>query len=200
MAVLERGEIPKLEALQLHNGTVWRWNRPCYGLTGGRPHLRIENRALPGGPSVLDETANAALFYGLMIALDKQYGPVAERLDFGDAHDNFLASAHQGLEAHYCWLDRRAVGARTLLLEELIPAAAEGLAAVATTAADITRYLDVIEKRVRRGQTGASWLLRALDGQPGKPPRGPLRRGGSVHAAAAGCRQPSARLAGARYG
>jgi CBS domain-containing protein len=166
MAVLDRGEIPSLEALQLHNGTVWRWNRPCFGLTGGRPHLRIENRALPAGPSVLDETANAALFYGLMIALDEHYGPVADRLEFRDARDNFLASAHQGLDAHYCWLDGRSIGARSLLLEELIPLAAEGLAAAGTTATDVTRYLDVIEQRVRRGQTGATWLLRALDGQP----------------------------------
>jgi CBS domain-containing protein/gamma-glutamyl:cysteine ligase YbdK (ATP-grasp superfamily) len=166
MAVLARGAIPNLDALQLHNGTVWRWNRPCYGLTGGLPHLRIENRALPGGPSVLDETANAALFYGLMIALDEHYGPVAERLAFRDAHDNFLASAHQGLDAHYCWLDGRPIDARSLLLAELIPAAAEGLAAVQTSAADVTRYLEVIEQRVRRGRTGASWLLRALDGEP----------------------------------
>jgi CBS domain-containing protein len=166
MKVLSRGEMPKLEALQLHNGTVWRWNRPCFGFTEGRPHLRIENRALPGGPSIVDETANAALFYGMMFALDKTYGAVAERLAFKDAHDNFLASAHQGLDARFVWLDGRAIGARELLLEELIPAAAEGLAAVDTDPADISRYLGVIEKRVATGRTGASWLLAALDGQP----------------------------------
>ena len=166
MAVLERGEIPRLAALQLHNGTVWRWNRPCFGFTDGRPHLRIENRALPGGPSVVDETANAALFYGMMLGLDQHYGPVAARLSFRDAHDNFLAGAHQGLDAHFCWLDGRAVDARTLLLDELIPAAAEGLASVGTHPGDISRYLGVVEARVRSGRTGASWLLRGLDGQP----------------------------------
>ena len=97
MQVLERGEIPDLSALMLHNGTVWRWNRACYGVAGGQAHLRIENRALPSGPTVLDQVANAALFYGLMIALDAEYGDVAERLSFHDARVNFLAAAQHAL-------------------------------------------------------------------------------------------------------
>src|SRR5215210_2994828 len=89
MAVLARGEVPSLSALRLHNGTIWPWNRACYGVSEGRPHMRIENRALPGGPSVLDEVANAAFFIGLMSALPDEYGEVSERMAFDNAKENF---------------------------------------------------------------------------------------------------------------
>ena len=160
--VLERGEIPELAALALHNGTVWRWNRACYGITDGKPHLRIENRILPGGPTVLDEVANAALFYGLMIRLDGQYGDVSTRLPFSDAKTNLLSAARRGLHARFQWLDGRGVVARDLLLEELIPAAREGLSQVGVSDEDVERYLGVIEQRVESEQTGARWLLQSL--------------------------------------
>jgi CBS domain-containing protein len=146
----------------LHNGTVWRWNRACYGVVGGRAHLRIENRALPAGPTVLDEVANAALFYGLMVALDAEYGDVAERLSFHDARVNFLAAAQHALRARVTWLDGRRIGVRELLLEELIPAARSGLERVGVPDEDRNRYLDVIEERVASGRTGARWLLDSL--------------------------------------
>lgn len=160
--VLERGEVPELAALALHNGTVWRWNRACYGITDGKPHLRIENRILPGGPTVLDEVANAALFYGLMIRLDEQYGDVSKRLSFADAKTNLLSAARRGLHGRFQWLDGRSVIARDLLLEELIPAASEGLSQVGVSAEDVERYLGAIEQRVQSDQTGARWLLRNL--------------------------------------
>lgn len=162
MQVLERGEIPDLSALMLHNGTVWRWNRACYGVAGGQAHLRIENRALPSGPTVLDQVANAALFYGLMVALDAEYGDVAERLSFHDARVNFLAAAQHALRARVTWLDGRRTGVRELLLEELIPAARSGLEQVGVPDEDRDRYLDVIEERVASGRTGARWLLDSL--------------------------------------
>lgn len=166
MALLERGEIPRLRALNLHNGTVWRWNRPCFGLTNGKPHLRIESRILPAGPTVLDEVANAALFYGLMLGLADSYGDVSQRLHFSQAKENFIASAQHGLNAEYCWLDNRQTTARELLLEELLPAARAGLADVDVPAADIDRYLGVIQGRAESGQTGASWLLKGLAAVP----------------------------------
>lgn len=164
--VLERGEVPELAALALHNGTVWRWNRACFGMTGDKPHLRIENRVLPGGPTIVDEVANAALFYGLMIRLDEQVGDVSERLSFADAKTNLLSAARRGLHARFQWLDGRNIVARDLLIEELIPAAKEGLLQVGVAAKDAERYLGVIEQRVQSKQTGARWLLENLSTVP----------------------------------
>lgn len=166
MALLERGELPRLRALNLHNGTVWRWNRGCFGFTDGIPHLRIENRILPGGPTVLDEVANAALFYGLMLGLADAYGDVSQRLHFSQAKENFIASAQSGLNAQYAWLDNQRITARALLLDELLPAASKGLAEIDVPAEDIDRYLGVIHDRVASGQTGAVWLLDGLAAVP----------------------------------
>jgi CBS domain-containing protein len=158
-AIVAAGRVPKLAALALHNGTVWRWNRPCYGVAGGVAHLRIENRVLPAGPSVIDEVANAALFYGMMAALPDSYGNVAERLPFEDAKANFLAAARLGLAAEFGWLDGRRVDANALLRDELLPAARDGLARVGVPEPLIDRYIGVVEARVASGQTGSSWLL-----------------------------------------
>src|SRR5215208_2780722 len=104
-AVLARGETPSLSALRMHNGTVWRWNRACYGVAEGVPHLRIENRALPSGPTIVDEIANAAFFTGLMAALPQEYGDIAQRMTFDDAKLNFFCAARHGLDAHFQWVD-----------------------------------------------------------------------------------------------
>jgi len=159
---LREGRIPELSALSLHNGTVWRWNRPCYGITDGRPHLRIENRALPAGPTIIDQVANAALFYGLMQRFETDAASVPQRIAFEDAKVNFFAAAQHGLEARLTWLDGSRLGAGELLRQELIPAAREGLEALRVPAEDIERYLGVIEDRVRSGRTGARWLLDTL--------------------------------------
>jgi hypothetical protein len=160
--MIERGEVPELAALALHNGTVWRWNRACYWVTDGKPHLRIENRVLPGGPTVLDEVANAALFYGLMVRLDDQYGDVSERVFFTDAKNNLLSAARRGLHGRFQWLDGRHVVARDLLMQELIPAAREGLVQLGVAGKDVERYIGVIEQRVQSDRTGARWLLQNL--------------------------------------
>lgn len=166
LGTLERGEIPRLRALTMHNGTIWRWNRACYGLTDGRPHLRIENRVLPAGPTVVDEVANAALFYGLMNGLADDYRDIRERISFAEAKGNFLASAYHGLRASYRWLDGGRMRARDLLLQELLPAARAGLAALGVPPEDTERYLDIIEERTDSGRTGATWLLEALADTP----------------------------------
>lgn len=159
---LEQGRIPELGALALHNGTVWRWNRPCYGITNGKPHLRIENRALPAGPTIIDEVANAALFYGLMQSLETEADSIPEHIAFGDARDNFLAAAKFGLDADFTWFDRQQLTARELLKQTLIPAAYQGLKSLRVPIEDIKRYLGVIEGRVVSSQTGATWLLDSL--------------------------------------
>jgi len=162
MAVLERGGIPTLEALRLHNGTVWRWNRPCYGITSGRPHLRIENRILPSGPTVEDEVANAALWLGLMRGAIGRDLDVTRRMSFEAAHGNFIAAARLGLDAQLHWFDGRTVAADRLLLDELIPFAYEGLRTAGVNSADIDRFLGVVARRVATRRTGSRWALDSL--------------------------------------
>ncbi|HEX8889280.1 MAG TPA: CBS domain-containing protein [Pyrinomonadaceae bacterium] len=160
--VLARGEVPKLSALRLHNGTVWPWNRACYGINDGRAHLRIENRALPAGPTPLDEVANAAFFFGLMAALPAEYGEIDKRMNFDDAKSNFFSAARHGLKAQFTWLDGKSHTATSLILEHLLPLARAGLKQANITSEDIGRYLGVIEERVLSGQTGAMWVRRSL--------------------------------------
>ena len=161
--ILRRGDIPELGALSLHNGTVWRWNRLCYGVTDGKPHLRIENRALPAGPTVLDEVANAALFYGLIEGLEVEAATIPQRIDFEDARLNFFSAAQHGLDARFAWLDGNRLGARDLLLQELIPIARNGLETLQVPNTDIDEYLGIIEARTTTGRTGAQWLLDSLE-------------------------------------
>jgi gamma-glutamyl:cysteine ligase YbdK (ATP-grasp superfamily) len=151
--------IPRLRSLCAHTGTVWRWNRGCYGVTEGRPHLRIENRVVPAGPTVVDEVANAALFYGLMSELPYAYGRIESRLAFDDAERNFFAAARDGLLSQLVWIDGARVKAIDLLLHELVPLARRGLARLGLEQAEIERHLGVIEERVRSAQTGAQWTL-----------------------------------------
>ena len=160
--LLARGETPLLSALRMHNGTVWRWNRACYGVADGIAHLRIENRALPSGPTVQDEMANAAFFVGLMIALPPEYGEIAKRLSFDDAKENFFAAARNGLNAQLKWLDGKGLRATSLILNELLPLARAGLKDARVDSSDIDKYFGVLEERVRSGQTGAQWMLDSL--------------------------------------
>lgn len=162
--MLERGEIPKLTALCLHNGTVYRWNRPCYGVKDGVAHLRIENRVLPAGPSIVDEVANAAFFFGLMCALDGEYGDVTKVIDFDDAKANFLAAARYGLHARFRWINGKPAAADELIVGHLLPLARQGLADRGIGSTDIDRYLGLIEERVQADRTGSQWALDSLAG------------------------------------
>ncbi|MDQ2921143.1 MAG: CBS domain-containing protein [Acidobacteriota bacterium] len=160
--VLARGETPLLSALQMHNGTVWRWNRACYGVADGVAHLRIENRALPSGPTVQDEIANAAFFVGLMVAGPGEYGEISKRLSFDDAKNNFFAAARHGLNAQFKWLDGESCSATSLILNQLLPLARTGLKQANVDSNDIDKYLGLVEERVRSGQTGSQWMLKSL--------------------------------------
>jgi CBS domain-containing protein/gamma-glutamyl:cysteine ligase YbdK (ATP-grasp superfamily) len=162
-AVLARGEIPLLSALRMHNGTVWRWNRACYGVADGVAHLRIENRALPAGPTIVDEIANAAFFAGLMLSLPHEYGDIARRMNFDDAKSNFFRAARHGLDAQFNWLDGKSHTASSLVLDHLLPLARQGLAHARVDGKDVDRYLGIIDERVRSRQTGARWILKSLE-------------------------------------
>jgi CBS domain-containing protein len=162
LAALAAGRVPALKALRLHNGTIYRWNRACFGVTAGKPHLRIENRVLPSGPSVLDEVANGAFWLGLMKALPEAIEDVPRAMDFEHARHNFVTAARHGLTAPLVWLEGEEIAAPRLILERLLPAAASGLDAAGILPADRDRYLGVIERRVASGRNGARWALFSL--------------------------------------
>lgn len=162
--VLDRGDIPKLKAWGMHNGTIWRWNRACYGVMNNKPGLRVEARFLPSGPTILDEVANSAFYLGLMVALPKEYDDVTERMSFEDAKDNFYSVARYGLKSQIVWLDGNGYRSQRLILDELLPRAEEGLKSVGVDEADIEKYLGIIEKRVEAVRTGAGWMLESLAG------------------------------------
>jgi CBS domain-containing protein len=170
--VLERGGTPNLSALRLHNGTVWRWNRPCYGITDGRPHLRIENRILPSGPTIEDEIGNAALWLGLVRGAIGRDLDVTRRMDFEAAHGNFIAAARLGLDAQLHWFDGRTVPADRLLLDELIPFAYDGLRTAGVSSADVDRFLGVVARRVATRRTGSRWALDSLRAMEAAPNSG----------------------------
>lgn len=155
-AALAAGRAPGLRELRLHNGTVWRWNRPVYDVQDGRPHLRIENRVLPSGPTAVDMVANAAFYYGLVRAVvDADRAPWRET-PFAVAERDLHRAARDGLAAQLHWqgLDH---SVERLTRSVLLPAAAAGLDAWGVDATDRDRYLTVIEDRVRTGRTGAAW-------------------------------------------
>jgi len=148
----------QMRHLRLHNGTIWRWNRPLIGFDDdGTPHLRIEHRVLPAGPTVTDSIANAAFFYGLVHALAT--GDVAPELQlpFATARDNFYAAARDGLDAQITWLDGRKRPARSLLLDQLLPLARYGLGLLDIDPADRDLYLGIVKARLRNACTGAGW-------------------------------------------
>ena len=172
LEVLSRNRLPKLKALSMFNGTVYRWNRPCYGVHAGRAHLRIEHRVLPSGPSVLDEVANAAFFCGLVTGLAQEHQDVTARIAFAEVKSNFQSAARSGLNAQLAWLDGESMPAPELIRRRLLPVAREGLRHRGIRDEDIKRYLGIVEKRAATGRTGADWLLRSYSGMGGDRRRG----------------------------
>lgn len=159
VAELAAGRIPQLSELRLHNGTVYRWNRPVYDVVDGRPHLRLENRVLPAGPTVVDMLANAAFFYGTLRSLSEADNPLWTVMDFGVAEANFQAAALDGIDAGLHWPGLGDVTARELVLDTLLPIADEGLQRWGVDAEVRDRFLGVIEGRARTGRNGASWQV-----------------------------------------
>jgi CBS domain-containing protein len=163
LQMIADGKVPKLRALQIHNSTVYRWNRPCYGISpNGKPHLRIENRVMPAGPSPVDAAANAAFWLGCMISYGADYQDITKHMSFADARDNFLKSAKFGIDASFTWFKDKKIPVTELLLKELIPAAEQGLKARKVKTADIDKYLGIITERAKQHKTGARWALRAF--------------------------------------
>ena len=155
--VLDRGDVPKLGELRLHNGTIYRWNRPVYDVVRGRPHIRVENRCLPAGPTVVDVLANAAFYYGLVKVMAEADRPVWSQMSFSAAEENFHAGARLGIDARIYWPGIGEVPVTELVLRHLLPMAHQGLEEWGVATGDSDRLLGVIEQRCLRNVNGASW-------------------------------------------
>jgi gamma-glutamyl:cysteine ligase YbdK (ATP-grasp superfamily) len=162
LEALERGETPELAELRLHNGTIYRWNRPVYDVVDGMPHLRVENRVLPAGPTVADTMANAAFYFGLVRTLAEHERPLWSQMSFSAAEENFHVAARQGIDANLYWPGIGQVPATELVVRRLLPMARAGLDAWGVAAEERDRLLGIIEQRCLTGQNGASWLVRAF--------------------------------------
>jgi len=162
VAVLEAGGVPELAELRLHNGTVYRWNRPIYDIVSNRPHVRVENRVLPAGPSIIDTLANSAFYYGVLRMLAQDDRPVWSKMSFVAAEENFFTAARDGIDARLYWPGRGEVPATELVLRHLLPLAHEGLAQWGVDAEVRDRFLSVIEGRCLSGTNGASWQIDAV--------------------------------------
>ena len=154
--MLEQGEIPQLKALNLHNGTVYRWNRACYGVGGGKPHLRIENRYIPSGPTTADEIANTMFWIGVMKGKPKKYEAIHTKMNFKDAKSNFFNAARYGMSTQFVW-DGKFVPSHELILDVFLPMAYRGLHSVGVDSKDIEHYLTIIENRVK-SMSGSEWM------------------------------------------
>ena len=157
--MLEQNEIPKLKALSLHNGTVYRWNRACYGVGGGKPHLRIENRYIPSGPTLADEIANMMFWVGIMIGRPKKYENIKDKMNFKDAKANFFNAARYGMATQFYW-NNRYIPSHKLILDELLPMAYRGLHNAGVSPTDAEHYLTIIENRVK-AHTGSEWMVKS---------------------------------------
>lgn len=165
---LAQGRTPQLAELRLHNGTVYRWNRPVYDVVGGRPHLRVENRVLPSGPTVADMVANAVFYYGLLRRLAREQRPLWTQMSFAVAHDNFRRAARLGMDARLFWPDLGEVSVAELTQRDLLPLARQGLEEWGVATEVIDRFLGIIADRVATGRNGATWqvsTVRALQAQ-----------------------------------
>lgn len=154
--MLENGQIPKLMALSLHNGTVYKWNRACYGVGNGKPHLRIENRYIPSGPSIVDEIANMVFWVGVMNGKPKEYENIHEKMDFRDVKDNFFNAARYGMSSQFVW-DGKNIPSHDLIMDAFLPMAYSGLDKVGVSKKDAEYYLSIIEKRIN-SHNGSEWM------------------------------------------
>ncbi len=159
MSELAEGKIPKLRALALHNGTIYKWNRICYGLTEGKPHVRIENRYMPSGPTTDDEIANMMLWVGVMIGRPKEFEEIHTKMSFKDIKSNFFNAARYGMGAQFHW-DGQLLSSHQLLLDHFLPMAYRGLYSMGVAPRDAEFYLSIIEKRIR-STNGSRWMIEA---------------------------------------
>ncbi len=159
LEMIEKGLAPKLRALNVHSGTVYKWNRACYGVTDGKPHMRIENRVFPSGPSSIDQIANAALWIGIMNGMPAKYANISQNMEFDHAKSNFLKAAKLGMGASFKWVNGKEISSVDLLKNELLPISRAGLEKANIDKKDIDRFLGIIEERINTSISGSQWQL-----------------------------------------
>lgn len=161
-AVLAAGGTPGLFELRLHSGTVWRWNRPVYDVVDGVPHLRVENRVLPAGPTVVDTIANGAFYFGAVRALVGQDRPVWTQMSFRTAEANFNRAAVDGIDTTLFWPQTGEVPVSELVLRHLLPLAHTGLREWGMADDVRERLLGIIEARCLTTTTGSTWQVNTV--------------------------------------
>ena len=157
--ILENGGIPKLSSIRLHNGTTWTWNRMCYGVTNEKPHLRIECRYLPSGPTVVDEVANFVFWVGLMKGMPEEMKDFWTRTDFRSVKSNFIRAARTGINTVFEWNGER-ISAPNLIIDHLLGYAEKGLNKYGILEKDIEFYLGIIRQRAMKKTNGSEWSIR----------------------------------------
>jgi CBS domain-containing protein len=160
MSLLQSGQTPKLRALSLHNGTIYKWNRLCYGVTDNVPHIRIENRYMPSGPTTEDEIANMMLWVGVMKGRPKAFDEIHKKMNFKDVKGNFFNAARYGMAAQFHW-DGKLISSHELLLDHFLPMAFRGLYSMGIAPRDAEHYLSIIENRIR-SNNGSRWMIKAF--------------------------------------
>lgn len=161
-ALFQQNETPELKALQLYNSTIYRWNRPVYGFSNGKPHLRIENRILPAGPTLVDQVANAAFWYGLMFGIEEMDLDFEKTLDFSLVKNNFIQAARNGIHSKFNWIDNQNYTTKQLVSDILLPIAKKGLEKMNIASMDIDKYLNIIQQRVSTEMNGSAWMQKSV--------------------------------------
>lgn len=166
VAIARQGGTPSLNELRLHQSSIWWWNRPVYDPTGDG-HLRIEMRALPAGPSLVDMLANAALAIGLAKLMQPKVRALLPAIPFTYCTANFYRAAQQGMDAELFWpsltQSEPEYFAVTDILAKLLPEIPEHLAAMGFVEEDYQPLMAVLKERLATRQTGARWQLQKLE-------------------------------------
>jgi CBS domain-containing protein len=157
---LKKGIKPELKAIGLHNGTLYKWNRVCYGVHKNIAHLRIENRYIPSGPSIKDEIANAMFWVGVMLGMPDDCKSIWKRMAFKDAKGNFIKAARTGMDTYFNWFGK-GISAKKLARQILLPMAHDGLIKANVDPVDVDFYLHIIKQRIETNTTGSKWLVRS---------------------------------------
>jgi len=165
LAIVRQGGTPKLHELRLHQGSIWLWNRPVFDPVDGG-HLRVELRAFPAGPSIVDMLANAALAIGLAKSLQSSIKELLPAIPFTYCTANFYRAAQKGMAAELFWPSTQQSQPEYFtvpsILEKLLPRLPESLDAMGFLQEDVAGLLEVINERLATRQTGAQWQLNKL--------------------------------------
>ena len=150
--------VSELHHFSLHNGTIWRWIRPILDRDkDGKHTLRLELRALPSGPTLIDTQVNIWFFIGLIEGFVKSKIDL-QKIPFETLKDDFYSVAKTGLNTKFHEpKDTKKVSLKEWILNDGLSLTKIGLDSFGI--ADADEYLNIIKERTSNGQNGASWQL-----------------------------------------